>query len=277
MRDSASDYRKLIATLPSVEPGRLYATIRQAFEYKTDKSVQQLINRLRLQGYDLAQYEAEVCKRYKTERRKGNLVKALEAAALKRLEKTPAKKAPAKKTSAKKEPELPSIREELPSIRPHETPTHVAKRRQEWLREMLVVSGWTNPASLLAVAWQTDTKTVQSRIDVLRKTGHDLSFWKEDVTCPGVEPTKSESKVARSSISTTVFALSEIAGVSYEIADKIAETIGVPSFSGFCPVRGCSISARGPLSVEQASRILSHLGFVRRSRLAQEFPIWEIS
>jgi hypothetical protein len=269
LRNNDDDHRKLIELLPTVVPGTLYDTIRQAFGFRQGSSVHQMIKRLRAAGYDLTRYDVEASRRDTSERRLESARKALEIARAKALEKVKAK--------AKTTPELLPVRTELLPIQPPETPEHARKRREEWLREMRAVVGWPNAVGLLAASWQTDLSTVYRRISVLRQVGYDLSFWTPSPSRPVLEPIPSSSTVSRSSIPTTVFALSEIAGVPYEIADEIADRIGVRSFSGFCPVRGCSISARGLVSPEQASRILARLGFARRSRLAQDCPSWEMS
>lgn len=271
LRNNDDDHRKLIELLPTVVPGTLYDTIRQAFGFRQGSSVHQMLKRLRAAGYDLTRYDVEASRRDTSERRLESARKALEIARAKALEKVKAK------AKAKTTPELLPVRTELLPIQPPETPEHARKRREEWLREMRAVVGWPNAVGLLAASWQTDLSTVYRRISVLRQVGYDLSFWTPSPSRPVLEPIPSSSTVSRSSIPTTVFALSEIAGVPYEIADEIADRIGVPSISGFCPVRGCSISARGLVSPEQASRILARLGFVRRSRLAQDCPSWEMS
>ena len=287
-RDNEADHKKLLDFLPTVVPGTLYETIRQAFGFAQGASVHSLIKRLRSAGYDMTRYDIEASRRDKSERRLESIAKA-------RAAKTGAKTNPPTKSPAKTKPEFLSDREELLPIRPPETdknqaraktpdlvsvivseaPEHAKKRREEWLREMRAVSDWPNAIGLLAAAWQTDVSTVYSRIAVLRQVGYDLSFWTPSPSRP-FERTVPKS-VPSGSIPMTVSALSEIAGVPYSLADEIADRIGVPLFSGFCPVRGCSISARAPVSPEQATRILSRLGFVRRSRLAQEFPSWEMS
>jgi len=282
-RDNEADHKKLLDLLPTVVPGTLYETIRQAFGFAQGASVHSLIKRLRSAGYDMTRYDIEASRRDKSERRLESIAKA-------RAAKTGAKTNPPTKSPAKTKPEFLSDREELLPIRPPETaknqaraktpdlvpvivseaPEHAKKRREEWLREMRAVSDWPNAIGLLAAAWQTDVSTVYSR-----KVGYDLSFWTPSPSRP-FERTVPKS-VPSGSIPMTVSALSEIAGVPYSLADEIADRIGVPLLSGFCPVRGCSISARAPVSPEQATRILSRLGFVRRSRLAQEFPSWEMS
>ena len=287
-RDNEADHKKLLDLLPTVVPGTLYETIRQAFGFAQGASVHGLIKRLRSAGYDMTRYDIEASRRDKSERRLESIAKA-------RAAKTGAKTNPPTKSPAKTKPEFLSDREELLPIRPPETaknqaraktpdlvpvivseaPEHAKKRREEWLREMRAVSDWPNAIGLLAAAWQTDVSTVYSRIAVLRQVGYDLSFWTPSPSRP-FERTVPKS-VPSGSIPMTVSALSEIAGVPYSLADEIADRIGVPLFSGFCPVRGRSISARAPVSPEQATRILSRLGFVRRSRLAQEFPSWEMS
>jgi hypothetical protein len=270
-RNNDDDYRRLIELLPTVVPGTLYDTIRQAFGFRQGSSVHQMLKRLRAAGYDLTRYDVEASRRDTSERRLESARKASEIARAKALEKVKAK------AKAKTTPELLPVRTELLPIQPPETPEHARRRREEWLREMRAVVGWPNAVGLLAASWQTDLSTVYRRISVLRQVGYDLSFWTPSPSRPVLEPIPSSSTVSRSSIPTTVFALSEIAGVPYEIADEIADRIGVPSISGFCPVRGCSISVRGLVSPEQASRILARLGFVRRSRLAQDCPSWEMS
>jgi hypothetical protein len=281
-RDKDSDHKKLLELLPTVVPGTLYETIRQAFGFRQGSSVHQMIKRLRAAGYDLTRYDVEASRRDTSERKLESARKASAAFSAKALEKAKAKTPTKSESPAKtRTPETVQnqARAKTPDLVPvivSEAPEHAKKRREEWLREMRAVSGWPNATGLLAAAWQTDVSTVYSRIAVLRQVGYDLSFWTPSPSRPDSERINSKSN-PRESISTTVFALSEIAGVPYEIADEIADRLGVPSFSGFCPVRGCSISARGLVSPEQASRILSRLGFVRRSRLAQEFPSWEMS
>lgn len=297
-RDNEADHKKLLDLLPTVVPGTLYETIRQAFGFAQGASVHGLIKRLRSAGYDMTRYDIEASRRDKSERRLESIAKA--RAAKTGAKTNPPTRSPAKttptKVPAKTKPELLPIREELLPIRPPETaqnqaraktpdlvsvivsdaPEHAKKRREEWLREMRAVSDWPNATALLAAAWQTDVSTVYSRIAVLRQVGYDLSFWTPSPSRPVQERTVPKS-VPSGSIPMTVSALSEIAGVPYSLADEIADRIGVPLLSGFCPVRGRSISARAPVSPEQATRILSRLGFVRRSRLAQEFPSWEMS
>jgi hypothetical protein len=283
-RNNDDDHRRLIELLPTVVPGTLYDTIRQAFGFRQGSSVHQMLKRLRAAGYDLTRYDVEASRRDTSERRLESARKASEIARAKALEKVKAKaKTPIKSESPAKTRAPQTVQNQARAKNPDlvpavvsEAPEHAKKRREGWLREMKAVSGWPNATGLLAAAWQTDLSTVYSRIAVLRQVGYDLSFWTPAPSRPESERIESRSN-PRESISTTVFALSEIAGVPYEIADEIADRLGVPSFSGFCPVRGCSISARGLVSPEQASRILSRLGFVRRSRLAQEFPSWEMS
>jgi hypothetical protein len=280
LRNNDDDHRRLIELLPTVVPGTLYDTIRQAFGFRQGSSVHQMLKRLRAAGYDLTRYDHEASRRDTSERRLESARKASEIARAKALEKVKAKakaKTPTKSESPATTPELLPVRTELLPIQPPETPEHARRRREEWLREMRAVVGWPNAVGLLAASWQTDLSTVYRRISVLRQVGYDLSFWTPSPSRPVLEPIPSSSTVSRSSIPTTVSALSEIAGVPYEIADEIADRIGVRSFSGFCPVRGCSISARGLVSPEQASRILARLGFARRSRLAQDCPSWEMS
>ena len=281
-RDKDSDHKKLLELLPTVVPGTLYETIRQAFGFRQGSSVHQMLKRLRAAGYDLTRYDIEASRRDTSERKLESARKASAAFSAKALEKAKAK-TPTKSESPAKTRAPQTVqnqaRAKTPDLVPvvvSEAPEHAKKRREGWLREMKAVSGWPNATGLLAAAWQTDLSTVYSRIAVLRQVGYDLSFWTPSPSRPDSERIDPRSN-PRESISTTVFALSEIAGVPYEIADEIADRLGVPSFSGFCPVRGCSISARGLVSPEQASRILSRLGFVRRSRLAQEFPSWEMS
>ena len=281
-RDKDSDHKKLLELLPTVVPGTLYETIRQAFGFRQGSSVHQMLKRLRAAGYDLTRYDVEASRRDTSERKLESARKASAAFSAKALEKAKAKTPTKSESPAKtRAPETVQnqARAKTPDLVPvivSEAPEHAKKRREGWLREMRAVSGWPNATGLLAAAWQTDLSTVYSRIAVLRQVGYDLSFWTPAPSRPDSERIDPKSN-PRESISTTVFALSEIAGVPYEIADEIADRLGVPSFSGFCPVRGCSISARGLVSPEQASRILSRLGFVRRSRLAQEFPSWEMS
>ena len=281
-RDKDSDHKKLLELLPTVVPGTLYETIRQAFGFRQGSSVHQMLKRLRAAGYDLTRYDVEASRRDTSERKLESARKASAAFRAKALEKAKAKTPTKSESPAKtRAPETVQnqARAKTPDLVPvivSEAPEHAKKRREGWLREMRAVSGWPNATGLLAAAWQTDLSTVYSRIAVLRQVGYDLSFWTPSPSRPDSERIDPKSN-PRESISTTVFALSEIAGVPYEIADEIADRLGVPSFSGFCPVRGCSISARGLVSPEQASRILSRLGFVRRSRLAQEFPSWEMS
>lgn len=282
-RDKDSDHKKLLELLPTVVPGTLYETIRQAFGFRQGSSVHQMLKRLRAAGYDLTRYDVEASRRDTSERKLESARKASAAFSAKALEKAKAK-TPTKSESPAKTRTPQTVqnqaRAKTPDLVPvivSEAPEHAKKRREGWLREMRAVSGWPNATGLLAAAWQTDLSTVYSRIAVLRQVGYDLSFWTPSPSRPDSERRIDPKSNPRDSISTTVFALSEIAGVPYEIADEIADRLGVPSFSGFCPVRGCSISARGLVSPEQASRILSRLGFVRRSRLAQEFPSWEMS
>ena len=80
-RDNEADHKKLLDLLPTVVPGTLYETIRQAFGFAQGASVHQLIKRLRSAGYDMTRYDIEASRRDKSERRLQSIAKARAAKA----------------------------------------------------------------------------------------------------------------------------------------------------------------------------------------------------
>ena len=211
-------YATLMATLPTIRPGKLRHSIAAAWDVSTTQ-VGYTVNRLRSEGYDLTAYDTlAACAHYSTravsepdrdyKKRYALIMAALpnvppgklsdtiqetlgytDRSALNKLVRAMRSAGldmTAWDVAAKKSrTESPSLRAALDAGRtkrnapaPTQTPDHVQARRVKWLADMRAVVDEPAAIELLCERWGCSRDVVNGRAEMLRNAGHDLTWWR---------------------------------------------------------------------------------------------------